>query len=98
MVLPASATAEAACRNEPMASRWWNADPVTNQPAPCRDSTSPSSRSTSSARRTVGRDTAYRAQSCDSESSAPTSPNSPRAMRSRRSWAMVANRELVINL
>ena len=68
------------------------------QPAPWRDSTSPSSRSTSRARRTVGRDTAYRAQSCDSESSAPTSPNSPRAMRSRRSWAMVANRELVINL
>ena len=36
MVLPASATADAAWRNEPMASRWWKADPVTNQPAPCR--------------------------------------------------------------
>ena len=32
MVLPASATAEAACRNEPMASRWWKAAPGDEPP------------------------------------------------------------------
>ena len=92
------ATADDACRNVPSARVWWKEPPVTNQPEPCRLSTSPCSRSSSSARRTVTRLAPYRCPSTASLSRAPESPRSPRAMRSRTSSAMVRNRAPVINL
>ena len=82
----------------PSARVWWKEPPVTNQPEPCRLSTSPCSRSSSSARRTVTRLAPYRCPSTASLSRAPESPRSPRAMRSRTSSAMVRNRAPVINL
>ena len=87
--VPEGARAPRVCENDP---------PVANQPEPCRLSTSPCSRSSSSARRTVTRLAPYRRPSTASLSRAPDSPRSPRAMRSRTSSAMVRNRAPVMNL